>query len=236
MNALRYAPQFLRLAACMVLACTLSGCGTTKFSEGMGNMADKALETIGYKKPDLPPLPPMPTPPPIPESAKPPRPMRLQVASSDALNTDPEGRSLSLVVRVYKLRNTSNFMNAPYDGFGDPAKEKQMLGEDLVDVKEVILSPGQRRSLNEKWAREASYVGIVGLFREPAPKRWRYAFELEELKSDDQQFLVGAHACAFSIAFGTPVGFDETLRRMQSADCAPPGSLLQTPTPAHPGR
>lgn len=167
----------------------------------------------------------MPAMPPIPEAAKPPRPMRLQVAASDALNTDPQGRSLSLVVRVYKLRNTNAFMNAPHDAFGDAAKEKQALGEDLVDVKEVILSPGQRRAIAEKWAREAAYVGVVGLFRDPAPKRWRYAFELDELTSDDQQFVIGAHACAFSIAFGTPVGFGEALRRMQSADCAPPGPL-----------
>ncbi len=223
MKASRNAISFLPFAVCIACLATLPGCASSsKFSEGMGNMADKALETIGYKKPDLPALPPMP---PIPEAAKPPRPMRLQLAASEALNTEPQGRSLSLVVRVYKLRNTSAFMSAPYDGFGDPAKEKQMLGEDLIDVKEIILSPGHKRALTEKWAREATHVGVVGLFREPAPKRWRYVFDLEELKSDEQQFVVGAHACAFSVASGTPVGFDETTRRLQPADCAPPGPL-----------
>ena len=193
-------------------------------------MADKALETIGFKKPELPAPPPLP---PIPESAKPPRPMRLQVAASDALNLDPQERSLSLVVRVYKLRNVSAFQSTPYDAFGDAAKEKQALGDDLVEVKEVILAPGQKRTLSEKWAREATHVGVVGLFREPAPRRWRFAFELDELKSDEQQFLLGAHACAFSVAFGTPVGLDAAGLRLQSADCAPSGRLpVSRPTPA----
>lgn len=223
MTALRKATSIALIAACTVLVATLSACTTpAKLGEGMGNMADKALETIGFKKPELPPVPPLP---PTPEAAKPPRPMRLQLAASEALNTDPQGHSLSLVVRVYKLRNTSAFLSAPYDGFGDPVKEKQMLGEDLIEIKEIILPPGQKRVMSEKWAREATHVGVVGLFREPAPKRWRYVFELDELKSGEQQFVLGAHACAFSIAYGTPVGVDETVLRLQPADCAPPGPL-----------
>ena len=54
----------------------------------------------------------------------------------------------------------------------------------------------------------------MALFREPAPRRWRYVFDLEELKSDDQQFVVGAHACAFSVASGTPVGIEREVAEL----------------------
>lgn len=195
----------------------------------MGSIADTALEAIGFKKPEPPARPP----PPIPEAAQAPRPLRLQVAASDALNLDPQERSLSLVVRVYKLRNISAFQRTPYDAFGDAIKEKQALGDDLIEARELVLAPGQKRTLSEKWAREATHVGVVGLFRAPAQRRWRFAFELDELKSDEQQFLLGAHACGFSVAFGTPVGLEAAALRFQSADCSPPRRLPPSrPMPA----
>jgi type VI secretion system protein VasD len=213
-----------RLLPCAALLLLLAGCGSTgkKLGEGFGNMGDKALETIGFKKPDLP------KPPELPESAKPPRPMRLQVAASRSLNLDPDGNPLALVVRVYKLRAPSAFLNAPLGSFGDPAREKQALGEDLLDVKELILAPGQRRELNEKWAREAGFVGVVGLFLHPAPGRWRHAFEVAEL-SGPMAFSVGAHACALSVGTGTPVGVSPSSQRLRPAECDPAGSLLDRP-------
>lgn len=213
------------LVACTVLL-SLGACSASKLGEGLGNMSDKALETIGFKKPDIPK-------PELPESAKPPRPMRLRVTASDSLNLDPQGRSLSLLVRVYKLRAPTAFLNAPFDAFGDLAKEKQALGEDLIDVKEIVLAPGFKREINEKWAREATHVGVVGMFIDPAPQRWRYAFEVAELS--DQSFSLGAHACALSIGVGTPVGVSASAMRMRPADCSPQGSLLAPPpSPSRP--
>ena len=216
---MRHLQAIFHWAACAALLCATSACTTTgKLGEGMGNMADKALETIGFKKPELP------KPPELPESAKPPRQVRLQVSASDSLNLDPQGRSLALVVRVYKLRAPTAFLNAPFDAFGDPAREKQAMGEDLIDVKELTLAPGWRRELNEKWAREAAYLGVAGLFMAPAPQRWRYAFDVAE--PIDQPFLIGAHSCALSVGVGTPVGVPENTARLLPADCAPPGALV----------
>lgn len=207
-------------AACAGLLLACSACTTPRqLGEGMGNMADKALETIGFKKPELP------KPPELPESAKPPRLVRLQVSASDSLNLDPQGHSLALVVRVYKLRAPTSFLNAPLEAFGDSAREKQAMGEDLIDVKELTLSPGFRRELSEKWAREAGYMGVAGLFMAPAPQRWRYVFDVAE--PIDQPFLIGAHSCALSVGVGTPIGIPEYTQRVLPADCAPPGSLVQ---------
>lgn len=201
-------------AAALLAMLMLTGCQTVgKLGEGLGNMGDKALETIGFKKPEAPQLPE------LPESAKPARRMKLKLAASDSLNVDSSGRSLSLVVRVYKLRSTTAFLNAPYETFGNSAKEKEALADELIESREIVLLPGQQQQINERWAREATHVGIVALFRAPAPQRWRYAFELETFQLD-QGFVLGAHACTLSIASGEPVGVSSAAMKLNSTACA----------------
>lgn len=201
-------------AGVLLAGLMLTGCQTVgKLGEGLGNMGDKALETIGFKKPDVPQAPE------LPESAKPARRMKLRLAASDSLNVDSSGRSLSLVVRIYKLRSTTAFLNAPYETFGNSAKEKEALADELIESREVVLLPGQQQQINERWAREATHVGIVALFRAPAPQRWRYAFELETFQLDEG-FVLGAHACALSIAMGEPVGVSSAAMKLNSTACA----------------
>ncbi len=193
----------------------MGACGSiNKFSEGMANMGDKALETVGFKKPELPQAPE------LPESAKPARPLKLRIAASDSLNVDEAGRSLSLVVRVYKLRSPTAFLNAPYEAFGIGAKEKEALADELLESREILLLPGKQQQLSERWPREATHVGIVGLFRSPAPQRWRYAFELQNLQLDPG-FVIGAHACTLSVASGEPVGTPSGSLKYGSSSCPP---------------
>lgn len=202
----------LRLIA-LALCLTLSACESlNKLGEGFGNMGDKALETIGFKKPELPAVPE------LPELAKPARRISLRIAASDSLNVDAAGRSLSLVVRVYKLRSAATFLNAPAETFGNAAKEKEALGDEMIESRELVLLPGQQQQISERWARDASYVGVVALFRAPAPQRWRYAFELESLPSD-AGLVLGAHACGMSVASGEPVGVSAAARELSTALC-----------------
>lgn len=175
-------------------------------------MGDKALETIGFKKPDLPQAPE------LPESAKPARPLKLRLAASDSLNVDTTGHSLSLVVRVYKLRSSAAFLNAPYETFGNSTKEKEVLADELIEGREIVLLPGQQQQINERWAREATHVGVVALFRAPAAQRWRYAFELDNFSLDDG-IVLGAHACALSVASGEPVGTTAAAMKLNPTAC-----------------
>jgi type VI secretion system protein VasD len=214
----RWAKVFVLLLA----ACTLSACDSVpKLSEGFGNMGDKALEVIGFKKPERPVAPE------IPEAAKPARKMKLRLAASESLNVDPKGNSLSLLVRVYKLRTPTAFLNAPYEIFGNSNKEKEVLADELIESREIVLLPGQDNQLNERWAREATHLGVVALFRAPAEQRWRYAFEVETFQQGDG-IVLGAHACSLSVASGTPVGVGSALRKIPS-EC----SIRQT-VPAEP--
>ena len=142
----------------LLLAGALSGCA-----------GGSALEAIGLRKP-----------PEVADSLKPARNVPIRLHAASKLNVDAQGRPLALVARIYKLRQEAAFQRAPYDAFLDPQKEKDAFGADLVDVKEVMLVPGQRYEVVEKVSREAYFVGVVALFHSPAPQRWRLSYAAAE--------------------------------------------------------
>lgn len=215
-HAIPIRSRFDLMCVAALLSSLLAGCETaTKLGEGLGNMGDKALETIGFTKPEVP------APPEIPDSAKPARALRVTIMASESLNVNDAGQSLTLVVRILKLRGTTAFLAAPVGVFGDPAKEKEALGEDLIDSREILLIPGQHRQLTERWAREATHVGVVALFRDPAASRRRYAFEMDRVGMAETQVVLGAHACSLSVATGKPVGWSQSALRLLPRNCNP---------------
>ena len=165
--------------AVLAAACALAGCGSN-------GLASKAMEATGLRKP-----------PELPEAQKPPRSVALRLHASPKLNADKRGQPLALAVRLYKLRQKDAFEGAPYATFLDPRLERESLGADLVEVREIMLVPGQRYEVTEKVAREAGHVGIVALFHTPAAGRWRTA--VSSLEAERDGLNVGLHACAMSV-------------------------------------
>ena len=105
----------------------------------------------------------------------------------------------SLTVR---MASPAAFQQANYDTFLNPAKEKELLGADLIEVKEVTLVPGQHYEISEKVSREAYFIGIVALFNNPAPLRWRVNFA--SAAAEKTGIIVGLHACALTVGTGVP--------------------------------
>jgi type VI secretion system protein VasD len=155
----------------------------------MGGIAGAALEATGLRQP-----------PELTDAQKPPRNIALRLHAADKLNVDASGQPLALVARIYKLRQSAAFEQAPLAVFLDPAAEKQALGADLVEVKEITLVPGQHYEIAEKVPREAGYVGVVALFHTPAAQRWRLAFAAAD--AERQGVTIGVHACALSVGSG----------------------------------
>lgn len=176
----------------------------------LGSAADKALELTGIKAPAKPTEL-------VPDSALPDRRVQWQLHASSSLNVTDSGQSLALVTRIFKLRGPDSFLQASIDTFGDAAREKQALGDDLVSVREVQLLPGQHHEFTDKVARDVPYIGIVGLYRRPATGRWRYAFKASE--AERQGLSLGAHACAMSVQTGTAVGTSAPMARSVAVNC-----------------
>ena len=175
-------PRRATFAPLLLLLLPLSGCA----GGAIGGLANAALQMAGLAKPA----------PEVPEAQKPPRNVSIRLHAGQRLNTDPQGRPLALVARIYKLRQSAVFERAPYDSFLDAAREKALLGGDLLDVQEVLLVPGQRYEIQEKVGREAAFIGVVALFRAPAAQRWRATFAASEAERDG--VTIGLHACALS--------------------------------------
>ena len=163
--------------ACCVL---LAGC-----AGGSGATPGGLLEATGLRKP-----------PPVPEAQQPPRNVALRLHAARRLNVDPRGQPLALLVRVYKLRQRTAFEQAPYAAFLTPQSEREALGADLLEVRELTLVPGQQLELNEKLPREVGWLGVVALFHSPPAKGWRLAFATTE--AEKAGVTIRLHACAMS--------------------------------------
>ncbi|CAN5782997.1 type VI secretion system lipoprotein TssJ [soil metagenome] len=168
--------------------------------EKVTEIANTALETVGIKKPDVPEIPK------IPDAQKAPRTIQINLHASNNLNLDDNGRSLALVARIYKLRQNATFQQASYDTFLSPQKEKELLGADLIEVKEITLVPGQQYQANEKVSQEAYFIGVVGLFRTPAKQRWRATFPASE--AEKSGITIGMHECAITVGKGQLINPD----------------------------
>jgi type VI secretion system protein VasD len=213
----RHARNTATVAAIALQAGVLVGCGSAptrpempaSASEGVSGWlekaGEKALELTGLKKPEL------------PDSALPDRRITWRLHASPSLNTLPDGQSLALLVRIYRLRAPDSFLQAPADTFGDATREKALLGDDLVSVREVQLVPGQRHEATDKLPRGSGHVGIVALFHHPVAGRWRYAFTAApaELSGID----IGLHACAMTVHGGQPVGVSSERVRSAAVAC-----------------
>lgn len=165
--------------AILIASWALAGCG------GNG-LATRAMEATGLRKP-----------PELPDAQQPPRSVALRLHASTKLNADQRGQPLALAVRLYKLRRKDAFEQAPYSAFLNPQTERESLGPDLVEVREIMLVPGQRYEVREKVGREASHLAVVALFQRPAGQRWRTTVTAADAERDGLN--IGLHACALTV-------------------------------------
>lgn len=196
------------LAAVMVLA----GCGT---SPTESSTLDKALELVGLRKPaavqSLPKELPSEL---LPRS----RQVSLRLHASEVLNTDGNGRSLSVVARVYKLRSSASFLQLPHEALTQSGTERgALLPQDVIDVREVVLAPGQRHEVIETMPPEATHLAVAALFRSPAPQRWRFVFDTKSAAASG--VTLGLHGCAMSVAQGQAVDVLPETARLAGVQC-----------------
>ncbi len=172
---------FFRGVLCLALALALAGCATKGDSPGL---IGKTLEAVGLKKPSA------------DAAFNQPKSIPLRLYAGDNLNAGNDGKALAVVVRVYRLRQGQRFEQAPFDAFLDEDAERSALGDDLLSATEIVLQPGQRHEITERLPPEAGVLGVVALFRSPAPGRWRLTFD--GVKSIKEGVTIGLHGCALT--------------------------------------
>lgn len=186
--------------ACL-LCVALAGCGG-----GAGLPGGGALEAIGLRKPA-----------PLPDALQPPRNVALHLHAAPRLNVDARGQPLALLLRIYKLRQRTAFEQAPYAAFLSAQAEREALGADLVEVKEVTLVPGQHLDLGEQLARDAAWLGIVALFHAPAESAWRADFAAADAERGG--ITLGLHACSLSVGAGATPPVADAVKPLSLVRC-----------------
>lgn len=191
----------------------LGACGTTQ----SGGAVDKALDLVGLQRPSL--TPPAGSAEAVAKATPALNKVTIRLHAGDVLNTTADGRSLSVVARIYKLRDRVAFEQISYDALQESRASSGQAdwARDVVETKEVVLTPGQKFEVVESVPPEAPYVAVVALFRSPAPQRWRFVFDT---KSAAQTGLtLGVHACALSVASGQPIGAAPDSTRLAGVRC-----------------
>jgi type VI secretion system protein VasD len=109
--------------------------------------------------------------------------LKLDLIARNALNSSDRGQPLSVVVRIYQLKDGKSFQAASYQQL--LSDDKVALASDLLATKEVVLLPGATLSLNEAMHEEATQIGILTLFRHINQESvWRTHLDVENLDND----------------------------------------------------
>ena len=116
--------------------------------------------------------------------AAPPKPKQFTLTGEGAqtLNRDINGRSLSVVVHVYQLKDAREFSKLTFDMLASGRTESELLGSSLLEKSDAIVVPGGSFISTEKLHDETRFLGIVAFFRSPDPHHWRQLLDVEKLK------------------------------------------------------
>ena len=109
-------------------------------------------------------------PPPMPEQPKPAK-LDLMVNASTDLNPDATGRASPLVVRIYALRQMTEFEKA--DFFALFEKDEQVLAAALVKREEIILRPGDSLTQQREYPPDVQFVAVMAAYRDVERSAWR---------------------------------------------------------------
>jgi type VI secretion system protein VasD len=106
--------------------------------------------------------------------------MGLMLEGTNQLNQSDMGQPVPVTVRIYTLKDRIRFEQATFQELWK--KDYEFLGKDLLDRKEITLSPSTSKLIeltvdpedNEK------FIGIMVLFRKYQDGTWRRVIPIEE--------------------------------------------------------
>ena len=106
--------------------------------------------------------------------------MGLMLEGTNQLNQSDMGQPVPVTVRIYTLKDRTRFEQATFQELWK--KDYEFLGKDLLDRKEITLSPSTSKLIeltvdpedNEK------FIGIMVLFRKYQDGTWRRVIPIKE--------------------------------------------------------
>lgn len=104
------------------------------------------------------------------------------------VNPDQAGRPSPIVVRVFELRSLAAFQRA--DFFSLWEKDRELLGGELINREEYVLSPGERKPFNRQIQADTRYIGVIAAFRDLQRASWRGSLSIVANKTTNIAVVV----------------------------------------------
>jgi type VI secretion system protein VasD len=103
-------------------------------------------------------------------------PLKVSLTAGSQANLDEHGNSLPVEVRVYQLQDKAAFLQATFNELWQ--QDSDVLGDSLLDKKEVSVAPNAGVTVNMKRNKNCRYVGVVAILRRPEGDNWRVLAEV----------------------------------------------------------
>lgn len=109
--------------------------------------------------------------------------LNVDLTARAELNPDDAGRSTSLAVRVYQLKDRKLFDGVSYDDL--LKRDRTVLAQDLQANMAAVVNPGASVSLSQPMLADTKYVAIVAFYRNPGNgDGWKYVITKKKLSAD----------------------------------------------------
>ncbi|WP_198014445.1 type VI secretion system lipoprotein TssJ [Methylobacter marinus] len=122
--------------------------------------------------------------------------VELNLAATNELNPDIEGRASPLVIRIYQFESIAAFNNS--DFFALYENDQAQVGKDIKYREELEIRPGQKISDKQERQPGARYIAVLAAFRDLDQAQWKAFIEM---KADQNEvFTVNLDKTSVSIA------------------------------------
>ncbi len=121
----------------------------------------------------------------------------MVMTAESNINPDAGGQPLSVMVRVYQLKDKGRLESADYSAI--LRSDTQALAGDLLENQERILKPGAQELMEVRANPAANYLGIVALFRNPSGDGWR---KIIPIKGKSQKLMVSLRETSIDVSSG----------------------------------
>lgn len=108
-------------------------------------------------------------------------PYEVELTASDDVNSGGRHQPSPIKVTIYELTTTNAFEQS--DFFSLQKDAQAALGDQLLDVNSVILTPGKTERISAHGNVNARVLGIVAAYRDLDNSQWRLTVDLPAAKS-----------------------------------------------------
>lgn len=95
----------------------------------------------------------------------------IQIEASRDVNPDIQSRPSPVILHVLELSAIDEFSKADY--FTLTTNDAAALGGDVLNMTEIILTPGSSKEMPLELKLETAYIGFVAGYRDIDNSRWR---------------------------------------------------------------